>query len=87
MKIKLASGFTEEVFQIEPAFFETPLGHGVLYDEVRSDSYEFRTRNFLFQDFNFSPAIFLSSCFCGVVFNRIFGTVAFRDQPFITYSF
>jgi hypothetical protein len=26
MKIKLASVFAEEVFQIEPSFFETPLG-------------------------------------------------------------
>jgi hypothetical protein len=30
MKIKLASVFAEEVFQIEPSFFETPLGHGFL---------------------------------------------------------
>jgi len=38
-KIKQASGFAEVVFHIVTAFFETPLGHRLLYEGIQAASY------------------------------------------------
>ena len=34
-----ASGFAEEVFYPETTFFETPLGHRLLYEGIQAASY------------------------------------------------
>ena len=39
LKIKQASGFAEVVFHIVTAFFETPLGHRLLYEGIQAASY------------------------------------------------
>ena len=42
MKIEQASGFAEEVFHLENAFFETPLGHRFQYDEKLQTDVSFK---------------------------------------------